>query len=54
MTPAEYVRELYEPGDRVATVLIPRDAGAGCDGEPPKAEQCVWPAPSASSDNVQA
>ena len=26
MTPAEYGRELYEPGDRVATVLIPRDA----------------------------
>ena len=53
MTPAEYVRELYEPSDRVATVLIPRDAGAGCDGEP-KAEQRFWPAPSASSDNVQA
>ena len=26
MTPAEYVRQLYEPGDRVAVVLIPRDA----------------------------
>ena len=54
MTPAEDVRELYQPGDRLATVLIPRDAGAGCDGEPPKAEQRVWPASSASSDNLQA
>lgn len=54
MTPAEYVCELYEPGDRVATVLIQQDAGAGCDGEPPKAEQRVWPTCSASSDMVQA
>lgn len=54
MKPAEYVRELYEPGDRVATVLIPRDAGAGRDGEPPKVEQRVWPASSAGSDKVQA
>lgn len=54
MKPAEYVSELYEPGDRVATVLIPRDVGRGQGGVEPKVEQRVWPASAAGSDKVQA
>ncbi len=46
------VGTLRAPG--VAWRPDPPDAGARCDGEPPKAEQRVWPASSASSDNVQA
>lgn len=50
--PADYVRALYEPTDRVATVAIPRGEPAG--GEEPKVEQRVWPAAAAGSDRVQA
>jgi hypothetical protein len=43
MTPAKYVSEMYEHDDRVATVLIPRDAGSGHGDEPLKVEQRGWP-----------
>ena len=43
MTPAEYVRKQYEPGDRVTVVAIPRDAGRGRDGAGPMVEQRAWP-----------
>ena len=54
MNPSEYVSELYEPGDRVATVAVPRGASGGQAGEQPKVEQRVWPASSAGSGKVQA
>lgn len=52
--PAGYIRALYEPADRVATVAIPREGASGHGGEDPKVEQRVWPAATAGADNVQA
>ncbi len=52
--PADYIRALYGPGDRVATVAIPREGAVGHGGEEPKVEQRVWPASTAAADNVQA
>ena len=54
MTPAKYLSEMYEHDDRVATVLIPRDAGSGHGDEPLKVEQRGWPVSAAGSDKVQA
>lgn len=53
MTPAEYVRKLYEPGDRVAVVAIPRDPGRGRGGAEPMVEQRVWPIATVASEKVQ-
>ena len=52
MTASQYIRQLYEPEERMANVLIPRGEAEG--GERPKVEQRVWPARTAMSAGVQA
>lgn len=52
--PADYIRALYEPGYRVATVAILREGAVGHGGEEPKVEQRVWPASTAAAENVRA
>lgn len=54
MTSADWIRALYAPEERAAVVLIPRDAGPGRDGSPPKVEQRVFDASTAASPKVQA
>ncbi|MDE0108169.1 MAG: hypothetical protein OXJ37_21045 [Bryobacterales bacterium] len=49
MTPAEFVRELCEPGDRVEAVPFSRDAGRGQGGVEPGLEQHSWSVATAAS-----
>ena len=54
MTAADYIKTLYKEDERVALVVIPREAKPGPDGKDPKVEQRVFSAAQAAAPKTQA